>query len=127
MFSLALFGGNKIDANDLEPGERVVGLALFGGMELDFTAVPDPLVDLVLIALFGGVTVKVQPTQPVRLAGFSVFGGRDVEPRQLPAPTASAPSAASASVDDEPLPLEINAYAVFGGVNVKRAAATLAQ
>jgi hypothetical protein len=122
MFSLAIFGANKIAGSELEPGERAVALALFGGMELDFSTAPAPFVDVVVIALFGGVVVKVQPTRPIRLAGFSIFGGRLVEPRQLAAPNGSAPTAAIANgEDDEEFPLEINAYAVFGGVAVKRA------
>lgn len=121
MFSLAIFGANKIDGSDVEPGERVVGLALFGGIEVDFTAAPAPFVDLVVIAVFGGVNVKVPPTQPIRLGGFSFFGGRTVEPRQLPAPTGGASSVPTeSSDDDEGFPIEIGAYAVFGGVSVKR-------
>ena len=118
MFSLALFSGTKIDGGDLDPGERVVGLALFGGMELDFTRAADPLVDLVLVAVFGGVTVKVQPNQHVRLGGFSLFGGREVAPRQLP-PARDAASGVESDGSEE-LPLEINAYGLFAGVSVER-------
>ena len=39
MFHLAIFGGNKIDGSTVDPGEQVVGLALFGGLEFDFTNV----------------------------------------------------------------------------------------
>ena len=123
MFSLAMFGGNKIDGSELQPGERIVGLALFGGLEVDFPEAPAPFVDVVLIALFGGVVVRVQPTQPIRMTGFSLFGGRGVESRRLPARPASAPEAAAGhadDADDDELPLEIGAYAVFGGINVKR-------
>jgi hypothetical protein len=123
MFSVALFGGNRIDGSALDPGERVVSLAVFGGMELDFTVTPPPIaVDLVLIALFGGVSVKVRPTQDVRLSGFSLFGGRSIETRRpLALPSGSGtPAAASEGDDDAELPLEISAYALFGGVSVKR-------
>jgi hypothetical protein len=119
MFSVALFGSNTIDGGALEAGERVVSLALFGGMQLDFSGgPPPPALELVLLALFGGVKVKVRPAQDVRLSGFSLFGGRDIEPRRrLPAPTHSAPTDAD---DDAELPLEIRAYALFGGVSVQR-------
>jgi len=126
MFSLAIFGGNKIDGSELQPGERIVGLALFGSLEVDFPSAPAPFVDVVLIALFGGVVVRVHPTQPVRMTGFSLFGGRGVEARRLPAQPATAPGAATGradDADDDELPLEIGAYAVFGGINVKRALA----
>jgi hypothetical protein len=124
MFSLAIFGSNRIAGSELEPGERAVALALFGGVELDFSAAPAPFVDVVVIALFGGVVVKVQPTRPIRLAGFSIFGGRHVEPRQLAASNGNAPTASTANrEEDEEFPLDINAYAVFGGISIKRAMA----
>jgi hypothetical protein len=118
MLSLAIFGGNRIDGSELEPDERVVALALFGGIELDLTARPIPDVDLLAVAVFGGVTVKVHPTQAVRLRGFSIFGGRVVEPLQIGA--AGVPTARAG--DDRDLPFDIDAYAVFGGVRVKREA-----
>lgn len=116
MLSLAIFGGNRIDGASLDACERVVGLALFGGLEFDFTtAPPPPAIELVAVALFGGVNVKVRPEQEVRMTGFSVFGGRNVEPRrQLPPPVAI-----TAEGDDD-LPLEIAAYSVFGGISVER-------
>ena len=122
MFSGALFSGTRIDGSELEPGERVVALAFFGSVELNFvSAPPPPAVELVAIAIFGGVTVNVQPTHPVRLSGFSLFAGRDVEPRRrLPMPSASPPATPSDSDEDFDLPLEITAYALFGGVSVKR-------
>jgi hypothetical protein len=122
MFSLAIFGGNKVAGSELEPGERAVALALFGGIELDFSTAPAPFVDVVVIALFGGVVLKVQPTRPIRLAGFSIFGGRHVEPRQLAAPNGSPPATSTETgEDDVEFPLEVNAYAVFGAVSIKRA------
>ncbi len=121
MLSLAIFGSNRVDASALAPGEPFIGLALFGGIEVDFTATPVPDADVFLIALFGGVTVRVQPTQAVRLGGFSLFGGRHLEPRRLPRP---GPGATAPTDEDDveglDLPLEISAYAVFGGVHVKR-------
>jgi len=112
MLSLTLFGGNRIDASVLEPGERLVCLVFLGGLEVDFTGCTEPpLQEIVVVSLLGGVNLKVRPEQAVRLEGFSVLGGRNVEPRRLAAPTSSA-------LDD--LPLEISAYSLFGGINVKR-------
>ena len=75
MFSLALLGGTKVDASTIDPDESLVSLALFGGAELDFTAVQDEPA----ISIFGGSEVRVRPEQEVRLTGFSVFSGRQVE------------------------------------------------
>jgi len=118
MLSLTIFSGSKIDGNELDPGERVVGLTLFGGLEVDFTTVEDPLVDLVLVTVFGGATVKVLPGQPVRLGGFSLFGGREVAPRQLRA--ANGVETDSPSHGGDALPLQIDAYSLFGGVSIER-------
>jgi hypothetical protein len=120
MLSLAIFGGSKIDGADLEPGERAVALALFGGVELDFSTTPAPFVDVVVVAVFGGVVVKVQPARAVRLAGFSLFGGRHVEARRPPLPSRGGDSEADDGSDE--LPLEIHAFALFGAVVVKRTA-----
>jgi hypothetical protein len=121
MFSLAIFGGNKIDGSDLQPAERAVGLALFGAMELDLSNTPAPFVDVLVIALFGGVVVKVAPGREVRLTGFDLFGGRNLERRRLSPPRGAGAGAGSESDDgSEELPLDIQAYAVFGGVHVKR-------
>ena len=112
MFSLTLFGGNHIDVSVLDPGEPLVCLVVFGALEIDFTTCAEaPLIDVTAYTIFGGVNIKVRPDQPVRLEGFSVLGGRNVEPRRLPAPE-------TAAHDD--LPLELTAYAIFGGVNVDR-------
>lgn len=118
MLSLAIFGGNRVDGSMLDPGERVVALALFGGIDIDFASTPPPPgVEVVSIAVLGGVTFKVRARQPVRLSGVSIFGGRSVEPLQLP--SNAAPSSHDLD-DDADLPLDITAYAVFGGVDVKR-------
>ena len=118
MLSLAIFGGNHVDGSMLDPGERVVALALFGGIDIDFaSAPPPPGVEVVSIAVLGGVSFKVRPRQPVRLSGVSIFGGRNVEPPPLPSP--AAPPTHDLD-DDIDLPLDIIAYAVFGGVNVER-------
>lgn len=119
MFNVAIFGGSKIDGGDLDPGERVISLALFGTAELDFASSPlAPGVDVTLIAIFGAASLKVRPQQQVRLSGFDLFGARHVEPLQLP-PSAAATAARS---DDEDVdePLEVTAFSLFGGVKVVR-------
>jgi hypothetical protein len=120
MLSLAIFGGNRVDGSMLDPGERIIALALFGGIEFDFASVPPPATEVVVVAMFGGATFKVRARQPVRVTGLSIFGGRSVEPlRRLP-PQAVQTSPPADGADDLDLPLEINAYAAFGGVTVKR-------
>jgi len=123
MFSLALFGGNRLDGSMVDPGEQVVLVSIFGGIELDCTAAPlPPATDALIVAMFGGVTVKLRPQQEVKLSGFSLFGGRSVAPRsQLPA-RAGLSGAPPALPDDDDLPLYVSAYLLFGGLNIKRSA-----
>lgn len=117
MLSLAIFSGNKIDGSMLHPGERFFGLALFGGLDLDLTNAP-PELEVTVVAIFGGAKVRVRPDEEVMFDGFSLFGGRTIEPRRQQSP----PSSARASDDvDAPFPLDILAYSLFGGVAVKRA------
>src|SRR5208283_677235 len=83
MFHLAIFGGNKIDGSTVDPGEQVVGLALFGGLEFDFTQCPVPEgAELMIFAIFGGATVKVREQENVMFSGMSLFGGRTMEPKR---------------------------------------------
>ena len=117
MLSLAIFGGNRIDGGMIDPGERVVAVALFGGLDFDFASVPPPpATEVTVVAVFGGAGFKVQAQQPLRLSGFSIFGGRSVEP----VPQLSPPPQHVNDEDETDLPLEISAYAVFGGVSIKR-------
>ena len=119
MLSLAIFGGNRIDGGMIDPGERVVGVALFGGIDFDFASVPPPpATEVTIVAVFGGAGFKVRAQQPLRLSGFSIFGGRSVEP----AAQLSAPSQRAGDEAEADLPLEISAYAVFGGISIKRIA-----
>ena len=58
MLSLAIFGGNRVDGSMLDPGERVVALALLGGIDIDFaSAPPPPGVEVVSIAVLGSVKI----------------------------------------------------------------------
>ena len=114
MFHLAIFGGNKIDGSTVAPGEQVVGLALFGGLEFDFTQCPAPEgAELMIFAIFGGATVKVREEENVMFSGVSLFGGRRMEPKRERYDRES-------DGDRFPFPLEVVAYSLFGGVSVKR-------
>jgi hypothetical protein len=122
MFSIAIFGRNTVDGSMLEPGERVISLALFGGIELDFSAAPPPpAIDVIIIAVFGGTTVKVRPDEQVTLSGVSLFGARRMEPmRQSPRADSAQPSHPVGDTEGFPLPLEIAAFSLFGAVRVER-------
>ena len=116
MLSVAIFSGNKIDGSMLHPGESFFGLALFGGLELDLTDAP-PELAVTVVAIFGGAKVIVRPDEDVVFDGFSIFGGRKIEPRRRQSPEASA---RVSDDEDAPLPLDILGYSMFGGVEVKR-------
>ena len=116
MVSLAIFSGNKIDGSMLHAGERFFGLALFGGLELDLTYAP-PELEVTIVAIFGGASVKVRPDEEVIFDGFSIFGGRNIEARRQPS---TQPSPRISDDEDAPFPLDILAYTLFGGVSVKR-------
>jgi len=120
MLRLGIFGGASIDGSELEMGDRLVAVAIFGGLQFNFSATPPPpAVDIIAVTIFGGVSIDVQPRQAVRLAGFSVFGGRHVEPlRQLP--HAAIKDDPDGSDESDDLPLELAAYSLFGGIAVRR-------
>ena len=123
MLSLAIFSGNKIDGSMLHRGESFFGLALFGGLDLDLTSAP-PELAITVVAIFGGAKVRVRPDEEVVCAGFSVFGGRKIDLRRRGTAASSSESSARMSDDeDAPLPLDILAYSMFGGVTVTRASA----
>src|SRR5260370_30402180 len=120
MLSLAIFSGNKIDGSMLHSGERFFGLALFGGLDLDLTYAP-PELEVTIVAIFGGASVRVRPDEEVMFDGFSIFGGRTIEPRRHQSPPGSSQSRSRFSDDDDaPFPLDILAYTLFGGVSLKR-------
>jgi hypothetical protein len=126
MVSLAIFSGNKIDGSMLRRGESFFGLALFGGLDLDLTSAP-PELAVTVVAIFGGAKVTVRPDEEVVCDGFSVFGGRKIDLRGRPTAANSSDSNATKRDDeDAPLPLDILAYSMFGGVTVKRASAEFA-
>jgi hypothetical protein len=122
MLSLAIFSGNRIDGSMLHPGEWFFGLALFGGLDLDLTSAPAEL-EVTLVAIFGGARVRVRPDEEVMFDGFSLFGGRAIEPRRQQSPPIRSESSTRADDDEAaPLPLDILAYSLFGSVSVSRSA-----
>jgi hypothetical protein len=120
MVSVAIFSGNKIDGSMLRRGESFFGLALFGGLDLDLSSAP-PELAITVVAIFGGAKVRVRQDEEVVCGGFSVFGGRKIDLRRRG--TAASNSESKSDDEDAPLPLDILAYSMFGGVTVQRASA----
>lgn len=69
--------------------------------------------ELMIFAIFGGATVKVREEENIMFSGVSLFGGRSMEPKRDRHDRES-------DGDRFPLPLEVAAYSIFGGVSVKR-------
>ena len=87
---------------------------------MDLTSAP-PELAITVVAIFGGARVRVRPDEEVVCDGFSIFGGRKIDLRRRD--TAASSSESRSDGDDAPLPLDILAYSVFGGVTVTRASA----
>ena len=93
---------------------------------MDLTSAP-PELAVTVVAIFGGAKVRVRPDEEVVCDGFSVFGGRKIDLGNRQTAAKSSESSARISDDeDAPLPLDILAYSLFGGVSVKRASAEFA-
>ena len=93
---------------------------------MDLTSAP-PELAVTVVAIFGGARVRVRPDEDVVCEGFSVFGGRNIDLRRRQTAANSSESIARISDDeDAPLPLDILAYSMFGGVTVKRASTEFA-
>ncbi|MGB6838210.1 MAG: hypothetical protein WBF66_10980 [Dehalococcoidia bacterium] len=109
MFSIAIFGKEEVDGSKVTPGERIIALALFGGVEIDLaSSPPPPEIDVFLLALLGSAHVKVRRDQGVNMTGVSILGGRKVEP------------ADSTEESELGLPLNVAAFSIMGGIDVKR-------
>lgn len=108
MFNVAIFGSGKVDGSRADPGERIISLSLLGSSELDFaSAPPPPEVQVFIVNILGSANVMVRPDQEVKLSGFSLLAGREIDPSQP-------------SDDEFQLPLEITAFSLLGGLSVKR-------
>ena len=114
MNSVTIFSGSNVDGSTLHPGEPLFCLAMFGGVEVDLTNAP-PDIEVTVVAIFGGAKVKVRRDEEVLMSGFSLFGGRKLDPRR------SVPSEEqTTSRGRDALPLDILAYCFCGGVHVCR-------
>lgn len=110
MFSISIFGKEQVDGSKVTPGERITAVALFGGVEIDLaSSPPPPEVDVLLVALMGSGQVKVRRDQGVNMTGASILGGRKMEP------------ADSTEESELGLPLNIAAFSIMAGIEVKRA------
>ena len=117
MLCLAIFSSNKTDGSALSPGEPINAVALFGSVEVDLTGAPREL-EATVLALFGSVKLRIREDEEVMLGGFSLFGSRQLDPPALP--RTGDKSAGGISDDDDRLPIELNAYSLFGSIIIKR-------
>ncbi|WP_182909670.1 hypothetical protein [Microbispora sp. H13382] len=87
------------------PADTVV-LTPLGGADLDFSdAEIAPVTSVTKISIAGGVRLRVPADSTVEVEGFSLFGGRRVDPGT---PDSSGPV------------IRVRNYGVFGGVRVTR-------
>ncbi len=87
---------------------QLTAFALFGGVELDLTRATfaQDEVELLAIAVMGGVEITVPDGLTVQVDGMGIFGGFDQR--------AEGPGLPGAPL------LRVKGAAVFGGVEVKR-------
>lgn len=104
---VAIFGAADRSGDWTVP-DRIDGLAMFGGIELDFTRAEfrSREVSVNLAVLFGGVEITVPEDVTVRCHGAGIFGAFQGKEQVAAAP-------------DAPV-LNITGFALFGGVEVKR-------
>lgn len=105
---IAIFGGAERAGHWVVP-EGHATVAVFGGVDLDLreAELASQHTTITAVAIFGGIDITVPDGVEVKLAGFSIFGGSD-------GPKSSDPLPAGAPV------LTVRAYALFGGVSVRR-------
>ncbi|MBO2454550.1 hypothetical protein J4573_46205 [Actinomadura barringtoniae] len=85
---------------------RTVAVSPVGGVDLDLTETETPAgATVVKVSLIGGVKLTVPADLDVKVKGFSLIGGRNIEPAE---PGGQV--------------LRVHAYSLFGGVKVRRAA-----
>ena len=91
-----------------EPPERLSVFTMFGGVELDFCDADllEGTSELDVIAIFGGVEIRVPPGIHVETRGLGIFGSFSHLHQRADEP-------------DAPV-LRIKGLALFGGVEVKR-------
>lgn len=99
-----LFSGRKLvsTSRDFRGGNAT---AVFGGVEVDLTGARlHGTADVEVVALFGGVELKVPPGWRVLMDGPAIFGANE---NKVPAP-----------LEDDAPTLRVRATAIFGGVEV---------
>ena len=108
---LRLLGGMK-RAGGWEVPADTVAISLVGGVNLDLAdaEIGTPEVTITKVSPVGGVRLVVPRQMNVVVTGFNLFGGTHVEP---------GVSAAGAPT------LRINAFGIFGGVDVRRSDAAV--
>jgi len=104
---VAIFGGATRKGEWVMPAQ-LTAFALFGGVELDLTRATfaQDEVELLAIAVMGGVEITVPDGLTVQVDGVGIFGGFDQR--------AEGPGLPGAPL------LRVKGAAVFGGVEVKR-------
>ncbi|OPG14262.1 hypothetical protein B1L11_02890 [Microbispora sp. GKU 823] len=102
---ISLLGGLKRRGPGRMPADTVV-LTPVGGADLDLSeAEIAPVTSVTKISIAGGVRLRVPADVTVEVEGFSLFGGRHVEPG-TPSPSGRV--------------VRVRNYGVFGGVDVTR-------
>jgi hypothetical protein len=103
---VALFGGATRNGS-WEPPARLSVFSVFGGVELDFTNADllEGTTDVQILAIFGGVGIKVPPDIDVESQGQGVFGNFSHYCQR-------------AREEGAPL-VRIKGLALFGGVEIK--------
>lgn len=103
---VALFSG-AVRKGAWEPPERLAVYAIFGGVLLDFRDADllEGTTEVVILALFGGVEIRVPDDIDVECRGTGIFGG-------------FGHTVQRAGDEGAPL-LRISGTAIFGGVEVK--------
>jgi hypothetical protein len=103
---VALFSG-AARKGSWEPPARLSVYSAFGGVELDFTNADllEGTTEVEILAIFGGVGIKVPPDIDVESQGLGLFGGFSNHCQR-------------AREDGAPL-VRIKGLAIFGGVEIK--------
>lgn len=70
---VSLFGDQKRSGR-WEPGDRTIGLTVFGDTKLDLRELDRESVDILVFSVFGDVNVVVPADAQVDAGGFAVFG-----------------------------------------------------
>jgi hypothetical protein len=106
-FMVGIFGGGSRRGR-WSPAQKINGLAIFGGVELDFreAILPPDGVDVTVVAIMGGVEVIVPPGVNVEMGGIAIMGGFDQSGDDTVEPDPRAPT------------IRVNGLALMGGVNV---------